>query len=305
MVPLMGGSNWGNDVGVEGFPKGPDIDNGSRFNMVGAGYFATVGIPVLIGREFTQADVLDAPKVAVVNQAFAKKFNLGANPVGRRMDIGNDSLDIEIVGLVQDAKYSDVKREIPPLYFLPYQQDAGVGSLSFYVKTAGNPGAMLPVMSQVVKQLDENLPVEDLRTMPDQIRENVFLDRFVTLFSLTFALLATLLAAIGLYGVLAFTVAQRTREFGVRMALGADPARVRGMVLRQVGKMTLIGGVVGLVAAFAIGRLAQSLLFEMQGSDPVVFALSSAVLALVAMSAGLIPAYRASRLDPVRALRYE
>jgi ABC-type antimicrobial peptide transport system permease subunit len=122
---------------------------------------------------------------------------------------------------------------------------------------------------------------------------------------LTFALLATLLAAIGLYGVLAFTVAQRTREFGVRMALGADPARVRGMVLRQVGKMTLIGGVVGLVAAFAIGRLAQSLLFEMQGSDPVVFALSSAVLALVAMSAGLIPAYRASRLDPVRALRYE
>lgn len=305
MVPLMGGSNWGNDVGVEGFPKGPDIDNGSRFNMVGAGYFATVGIPVLIGREFTQADVLDAPKVAVVNQAFAKKFNLGANPVGRRMDIGNDSLDIEIVGLVQDAKYSDVKREIPPLYFLPYQQDADVGSLSFYVKTAGNPGAMLPVMSQVVKQLDENLPVEDLRTMPDQIRENVFLDRFVTLFSLTFALLATLLAAIGLYGVLAFTVAQRTREFGVRMALGADPARVRGMVLLQVGKMTLIGGAVGLLAAFGIGKVAQSLLFQMQGSDPVVFVLSTVVLALVAMSAGLIPAYRASRLDPVRALRYE
>ena len=305
MVALIGGSNWGTDVGVEGFPKGPDVDDNSRYNEVGAGYFSTVGIPILIGREFTEADVLDAPKVAVVNQAFAKKFNLGANPVGRRMDLGNDSLDVEIVGLVQDAKYSDVKREIPPLFFIPYQQDETVGSLSFYVKSRGNPGAMLPVMSQVVKQLDENLPVEELRTMPEQIRENVFLDRFISLFSLTFALLATLLAAIGLYGVLAFTVAQRTREFGVRMALGADPARVRGMVLLQVGKMTLIGGAVGLLAAFGIGKVAQSLLFEMQGSDPVVFVLSTVVLALVAMSAGLIPAYRASRLDPVRALRYE
>ena len=305
MVPLIGGSNWGTDVGVEGFPKGPDVDDNSRFNIVGHGYFETVGMPVLIGRGFTPADTRGAPKVAVVNQAFAKKFNLGANPVGRRMDRGNDSLDVEIVGLVQDAKYSEVKREFQPLFFIPYVQADNIGALSFYVKTAGSPGAMLPVMAQVVKQLDENLPVEELRTMPDQIRESVFLDRFISLFSLTFALLATLLAAIGLYGVLAFTVAQRTREFGVRMALGADPSRVRGMVLRQVGKMTLIGGGVGLLAAYGIGRVAQSLLFEMQGSDPVVFVLSTVVLALVAMSAGLVPAYRASRLDPVRALRYE
>ncbi|HMU61175.1 MAG TPA: ABC transporter permease [Gemmatimonadales bacterium] len=305
MVPLIGGSNWGNDVGVEGYPKGPDVDNNSRFNMVGPGYFETVGIPVLVGRGFTRSDVLGAPKVAVVNQAFAKKFNLGANPVGRRMDQGNDSLDIEIVGLVQDAKYSDVKRDIPPLFFRPYMQDERVGALSFYVKSQAEPGALLPVLSRVVKGLDENLPVEELRTMPEQIRDNVFLDRFVTLFSAAFALLATLLAAIGLYGVLAYTVAQRTREFGVRMALGADPARVRGMVLLQVGKMTLIGGAVGLLAAFGIGRVAQSLLFQMQGSDPVVFVLASLALALVALAAGLIPAYRASRLDPVRALRYE
>jgi predicted permease len=305
MVPLIGGSNWGNDVGVEGYPKGPDVDNNSRFNMVGPGYFQTVGIPILAGREFTRSDALGAPKVAVVNQAFAKKFNLGANPVGRRMDQGNDSLDIEIVGLVQDAKYSDVKDEIPPLFFRPYLQGDNVGALSFYVKSQAAPGALLPVISRVVSGLDENLPVEDLRTMPEQIRDNVFLDRFVTLFSAAFALLATLLAAIGLYGVLAYTVAQRTREFGVRMALGADPARVRGMVLLQVGKMTLVGGVVGLLAAFGIGKVAQSLLFQMQGSDPVVFAAASLALALVALVAGLIPAYRASRLDPVRALRYE
>jgi len=305
LVPLIAGNNWGTDVGVEGFPKGPDVDDNSRFNEVGAGYFATVGIPILVGREFTRTDVLGAPRVAIVNQAFARKFNLGANPVGRRMDDGNDSLDIEIVGLAQDAKYSDVKQEIPPLFFLPYAQDSTVGAMSFYVKAKGDPQALLPVIARVVKGLDENLPVEDLRTMPEQIRDNVFLDRFVSLFSTTFALLATLLAAIGLYGVLAYTVTQRTREFGVRMALGADPARVRMMVLVQVGKMTLVGGLIGLVAAFAIGRVAQSLLFRMTGSDPVVFGLSAVVLALVALGAGLLPAYRASRLDPVRALRYE
>jgi predicted permease len=305
MVGLIAGNNWGNDVGVEGFPKGPDVDNNSRFNMVGPGYFATVGIPVLAGREFTRYDAIGTPKVAVVNQAFARKFKLGANPVGRRMDQGNDSLDIEIVGLVQDAKYSDVKDEIPPLFFTPYMQDSMVGALSYYVKSRGDPRAMLPVISRVVKGLDENLPVEDMKTMPEQIKENVFLDRFVTLFATTFALLATLLAAIGLYGVLAYTVAQRTREIGVRMALGAGPAQVRSMVLVQVGKMVLVGGAIGLVAAVVIGRVAQSLLFQMEGSNPSVLAISAVVLGLVALGAGLVPAYRASRLDPVRALRYE
>jgi predicted permease len=273
--------------------------------MVGPGYFATVGIPVLAGREFTRYDAIGTPKVAVVNQAFAKKFKLGANPVGKRMDQGNDSLDIEIIGLVQDAKYSDVKDEIPPLFFTPYMQDSMVGALSYYVKTTGDPKAMLPVVSRVVSGLDENLPVEQLRTMPEQIRDNVFLDRFVTLFATTFALLATLLAAIGLYGVLAYTVAQRTREIGVRMALGAGPAQVRSMVLVQVGKMILVGGAIGLVAAVVIGRVAQSLLFQMEGSNPSVLALSAVVLGLVALGAGLAPAIRASRLDPVRALRYE
>ncbi|MEP6591264.1 MAG: ABC transporter permease [Gemmatimonadota bacterium] len=305
MVPLLAGSNWGNSVNVEGFPKGPDVDNNSRFNEVGPGYFTTVGVPLLAGRDFTRSDTKGTPRVAIVNEAFAKKFKLGANPIGRRMDRGNDSLDIEIVGLVRDAKYSEVKAVIPPVFFIPYAQDDRAGSLSFYVKTSGDPLAMLPVVGKVVKQLDQDLPVEELRTMPEQIRQNIFLDRFVTIFALTFALLATILASIGLYGVLSYTVFQRTREFGVRMALGADPRRVRLMVLRQVGTMTLLGGSIGFVAALGIGRVAQSLLYQMKGFDaPVMFG-SVLALTLVALGAGLLPAHRAAKLDPVQALRYE
>jgi predicted permease len=304
-VPLLSGSSWGTDVGVEGFPKGPDVDNNSRTNTVGPDYFGVIGIPVMVGREFSGSDVLGAPKVAIVNQAFAKKFNLGANPVGRRMDLGNDSLDVEIVGLVRDAKYRGVKDETPPIFYTPVAQDTRIGSLIFYTKVAGDPASLIPVIPRVIRSLDENLPIESLRTMPEQIRENIFLDRLVSLFSLAFALLATLLAAIGLYGVLAYTVTQRTREFGVRMALGAGPGDVRTMVLRQVGMMTLVGGGLGLLAAVGIGRAAESLLYQLQGSDPLVMFASAAALTLVAFGAGLVPALRASRLEPVRALRYE
>ncbi|MDX2262527.1 MAG: ABC transporter permease [Gemmatimonadales bacterium] len=310
MVPLLGGSSWGNDVAVEGFPNGPDIDNNSAVNVVGPGYFATLGIPILAGREFAPSDALGAPRVAVVNQAFAKKFDLGANPVGRRMDRldgtrAGENLDIEIIGLVQDAKYDAVKDAVPPLFAIPYAQDTNVRALTFYARTAGDPRTLAPVVGKAVQALDATLPVEELRTMPEQIRENVFLDRLVSLFALAFAVLATLLAAIGLYGVLAFTVVQRTREFGVRMALGASPFRLLRTVLREVGMMTLVGGVLGLFAALGIGRAAESLLFQLRGNDPTVMLLSAAALSVVAFCAGLIPAFRASRLEPMRALRHE
>jgi predicted permease len=305
LVPLLAGDNWGNDVDVEGYATGPDIDNNSRFNEVGPLYFSTLGVPLMAGREFTAADGLAAPQVAIVNQAFAKKFNLGANPVGKRMDQGNKKFDILIVGLARDAKYSEVKAEIPALFFLPLTQDSSIGSTNFYVRTSLDPKLLIPAIPRVVARLDANLPVETLRTMPQQIRENVFMDRFISLFSAAFAALATLLAAIGLYGVLAYTVAQRTREIGVRMALGAAPSHVLLMILRQVGMMTLVGGVVGIAAAVGAGRLAQSLLYRMQGSDPGVLALAAATLSVVAVGAGMVPAYRASRVEPTRALRYE
>jgi ABC-type antimicrobial peptide transport system permease subunit len=156
-----------------------------------------------------------------------------------------------------------------------------------------------------LKRLDGNLPIEDLKTMPQQIRENVYIDRMISMLSTAFAALATLLAAVGLYGVLSYTVSRRTREIGVRMALGADASRVRRMVLGQVAMMTVVGGAIGLAAAVALGKTAQSLLFGLEAHDPVVVAAAIVVLALVALAAGYLPAYRASTVDPIKALRYE
>jgi ABC-type antimicrobial peptide transport system permease subunit len=158
---------------------------------------------------------------------------------------------------------------------------------------------------ELVSELDPNLPVNNIITLEDQIRDNVFLDRLISTLSAGFALLATVLAAIGLYGVLAYTVAQRTREIGVRMALGAGQAHVRRMVLRQVSRLTIVGGVIGLVGAYFLGRGAQSLLYEMEGNDPVVFGGVALFLAGVALAAGYLPARRAARVDPMEALRYE
>jgi predicted permease len=307
LVALLAGNNWGNDVAVEGFKAGPDTDANARFNEVAPGYLRTLGIQLLSGREFTRADAQGAPKVAIVNEAFAKKFNLGPNAVGKRIGQGGtgSKLDTEIVGLTQNAKYSEVKDTVPPLFFIPTRQGQGLGYLTFYVRTALPPEQMLQAIPKVVARLEPDLPVEDLRTMPQQIRENVFLDRLITVLSAAFAGLATLLAAIGLYGVLAYTVAQRTREIGLRMALGAAPARVRRMVLGHVGLMTVVGGIIGLAGGIALGWAAGSILYELKGWDPTVLAASVVALSVVALGAGFFPALRASRIDPMTALRYQ
>jgi predicted permease len=307
-VPLLASRNRRRDVAVQGFKAGSDTNSNSHYNKVGPGYFSALGIPLIAGREFTDADTVNAAKVAVVNQTFARKFGLGSDAVGRLMGSGDgyrSKLDMTIVGVVADAKYSEVKQDVPPQFFMPYRQDREPGGMHVYVRTSGDIAQAASAITAVVKRLDPNLPIEELEMLPDQVRNNTFLDRMTTTLSAAFALLATLLAAIGLYGVLAYTVAQRTREIGLRMALGAAPDRVRGMVLGQVAIMTVVGALVGLAGALGVGKLAQSMLFQMTGADPAVLALSAGALALVALGAGFIPAHRASRVDPVRALKYE
>ncbi len=309
MVPILAGSSWGNSVSVEGFEGGPDIDSGARFNEVGPGYFNTLGVPLIGGREFNAANAADRAPVAIVNEAFARKFGLEPREaVGKWMATGSGpevELDMQVVGVVQDAKYNDVKQEVPPVYFTPYRQDDRLGFLTFYLSTSGDPAPVLRAVPGVMKRIDPTLPVEELKTLQQQVAENTFGDRAIGTLAAAFALLATLLAAVGLYGVLAYTVTQRTREIGLRMALGAHSGRVRRMILSQVTWMFGIGGVLGLLGALALGKAAASLLFGLSGTDIPVMLAAVAVLALVAFGAGFLPALRASRVDPMQALRYE
>ncbi len=269
LIRVLGNHSNGGNLVVEGFSTDLDADTNVRMHGVGPAFFHTMGMPLLAGRAFAAADTAGAPRVAVVNEAFARKFNLGPNPVGRRLSRrGAAALDTEIVGLVRDAKYSDVKGELPAVLYEPYRQNAELFAMYFYARTALPPDTLLAAVPGVVRAIDPRVPVRDLVTMPQQVRENIFLDRMVSVLSLAFASLATVMAALGLYGVLTYTIAQRTKEIGLRMALGADAATVRGMVLRQMARMTAVGAGVGLLAAFGLGAAARSLLYGLDGFDP-------------------------------------
>ena len=269
--------------------------------LVSGSYFPVLGLAPAAGR--LPGPEVDAP---IVNESFVRMLDLGRDVVGRRMGQGGrgTELDTEIVGVVADAGYDDVKSRGQPLHYLPSRQRAGLGSLTFCVRTALPPDGFLRTIPALMAELDPNLPVTRLTTLPRQVRDNVSGDRMLSLLSLSFAGLATLLAATGLYGVLACAVAQRTREIGLRMALGADAARLRAMVLGQVGRMTLAGGALGLVAALGVARVAQSMLYEVEGLPAGVVAAAVLSLAAVALGAGLVPAHRASRVDPMEALRH-
>ena len=302
-IPVLSNNSSTNNLTVQGFEAGPDTDTTANIARIGTDYFRTLGIPMLAGRDFSPADAAAAPRVAIVNESFARKFKL-SNPIGVRMatGAGDVPLNIEIVGLVRDAKYSDVKEPAPPQFFLPYRQ-ATFGSLTIYARTSSDARQLRSVITALVARADPNLPVERLLTMDEQIWDNTTTDRVLATLSSWFAGLATLLAAVGLYAVLAYTVSRRLREIGIRVAMGARPADVWRLVFSQVGRIGLVGGAVGIAAALALGRLGQSLLFGIEGTNAAIIAAAVGTIALVAVAAAALPARRATHVDPVSALR--
>jgi predicted permease len=306
-VPVLADSNWTNNVTVEGFEAGPDSNTSASHAQTGTDYFRTLGIPVLAGREFTTADSKGSARVAIVNEAFARQFNLGSRAVGTRMALGagsNKPLDIEIVGLVRDAKYSQVREAPPAQFVIPYRQtDPAV--LTFYVRTGSDTRPIVGIVPSVVGRIDADLPITHLRTMDDQIWDNTTRDRVLTTLSSSFAALALVLAGIGLYAVLAYGVAQRLREIGIRIALGAKAADVRRLVFSQVGGISLIGGIIGAGLALALGRLGQAMFFGVQGYDLSIIGAAVLLILAVVFAAGAVPARRASLVDPVTVLKAE
>jgi predicted permease len=305
-VRVIANDAWNNGLSVDGFDQRAGADTDASLNMVSPRFFETLGVPLLAGRDFTDADRLGAPRAAIVNQAFVRKFGLGSAPLGKRFGVGDQAQrDIEIVGLAADAKYSTVKDEIPPQYFVPWRQDPSIGRLSFYVRANVEPATLLKTLPRVITSIDPNLPVDELTTVRKTVQENVYLDRLVAVLSTGFAALATLLAAIGLYGLLAYDVARRTREIGLRLALGAGPGALRTMVLRKVALMAAIGIPIGACGAVMVARAARALLYGLDAYDPAVLAAAVGALCAVVAAAAYFPVRRAVRVAPMEALRYE
>jgi putative ABC transport system permease protein len=306
LVPLLSNNEWGSNISLAGFEDARPDDMQVYYNHVGPDFLRTLSLPLLAGRSLAAADSATGARVALVNRDFVERFGLGPDAVGKRLAFGiRDELDIEIVGVVADSKYSGVRETPKPQVMLPWRQRAAPDTMNFYLAGNTAPEALLPQVRALVARLDPHLPVEDLRTLPEQIDLLLERDRFVGSLAAAFALLSTLLAALGLYGVLSYTLSRRMREIGLRLALGAAPLRLRRMVLGQVGRMTLAGGALGMVAAVALGRLAQSLLFGLQGNDPAVLLGAALLLAAVAFGTGWWPARRAARIDPAEALRHD
>jgi predicted permease len=305
-VAMMDGSDSSSTIRVEGYTAKEDEDMNPNFNIVGPEFFATLGIPLVRGRELGESDQQGAPKVAVVNETFARYFFGDQDPLGRRFGRARDKVtDVEIVGVVKDGKASSLRDKPTRFMYFPYGQQTQLGEMTFYARTAGDVDALSGRVPAVVRQVDPTLPVTQLKTMRAQIRESLFVERAVAALSAAFGLLATLLAALGLYGVMAYAVSLRTREIGIRMALGAERRDVLAMVLRDVAVLVALGVALGLPGGYGLGRLIESQLFGLSGRDPLTFAVATATLLTAGLAAGYLPARRATRVDPMVALRYD
>ena len=304
-IPVLGDFALRQPWSVEGFEPAAGSNTTAAIGMVGTDFFTALGVPLRAGRVFDDRDT-GPPSVAIVNESFARRFNV--TQVGQRLAFGaaTTNYPLEIVGIVADSKHASVKGENEPVVYVSRHQVAGnVQAMFYYLRTGVAPDALLATIPRVVAEFDPEVPVTNLETLVTTVQESVYIDRLLSMLSAGFAALATVLAGIGLYGVLAYNVTQRTRELGLRLALGARPVTLRAMVLKQVGVMAAIGAAIGLVAALALGRVAESVLFGLSGRDPLVLGAAAAVLAAVVLAGSWLPARRASNIAPTEALRYE
>jgi putative ABC transport system permease protein len=280
--------------------------NAPWFAQVGPRYFETLGMTLLGGRDFGPQDHETSPKVAVVNEAFARYYFGGETPIGQILDRGTDGGEVEIVGVVKDAKSVSIQEQTPRTFYIPFLQDPSAWrETTFQVRTAGDPLNLAGTIRSAVQQLDSNLALFRVRTLASQVDESLGQERLVTTLAGFFGGLALLLTCAGLYGVLSYSVSRRTHEIGIRMALGAQGGSVLRLVIKQGMGLVLTGAGIGLISALALTRFLTNLLFGVKATDPPTFVAVTLLLALVALLACWLPARRAARVDPLAALRHE
>jgi predicted permease len=307
-MPLVSGDEWDSSITVEGQDPSRDSKQWAFQNHVSPGYFKTLGVEFIAGRDFEEADRKKGPLVTIVNERFVKEYLAGKDPIGRMVGMGSDpgtKTDMKIVGVVRDFKYQDMKETVGRQMYRPYEQMEFPLGMTFYVRTSAEPEPLFTSIRGAIRNLDSNLPVVGMRTINRQIERNLLLERMVAILSACFGALATLLAMLGLYGVMAYLVTRRSREIGIRMALGAEQSSVIKMIMREVLLLVAIGVVIGLTGSLGLTQFVKAQLFGITPTDPIVLGVATALLAVVALLAGFLPARRAAGLDPLRVLRYE
>jgi predicted permease len=306
-ISSLTGTDMGANITVEGGPQLPEDQEHVLYDPVSPAYFSAIGVPLVAGREFNSGDTSARSKVAIVNESLAKRFFPKRDPVGSRFAFGSGNVkpDIQIVGVVKDNKQDHVRSEMAPYIFLPYAQRDKLSGMTFYVRTQQDPLFIADELRDSVRGLDPNLPVYDLKTFQRVVDEDLLAERLVAGLSASFGVLAALLAAMGIYGVLAYLVIQRTREIGIRIALGAATGQVRSLIFKEMGYMVVAGALVGLPVAYALARLSESLLYGVRANNLGIYLVALSVIAVIAAAACYLPVRRATRVDPMVALRYE